>query len=589
MTSIPQASAAPRAGSDLLAPDCRGLNFFELDASLSTVLPLYLDGAVWAHIQPHLHRLGALAGGRLGELAEACDRHPPVLHARDRFGRDREWIEFHPAYREMERIGFGEFGIHAMSHRAGVLGWPRPYPRLAKYAFQYIFVQAEFGLMCPISVTDTSAHLITRYGDDALRERFLPGMLSQDPDCLKGAQFMTEKAGGSDVGSAALRAVREGGAWRLYGDKWFCSCADADVCLLLARPEGAPAGTRGLGLFAMPKHLEDGSRNAYRIVRLKDKLGTRSMASGEIVFEGALAYAVGDVTRGLKQMLDQVNLSRLSHGVRAAGMMRRCWNESMRVARGRVAFDRLVVQHPLMRRQLMKLLVPTEQALSLVCFAAQAMQASDGGDSAAALVARIATPLLKFRACRDNVRVATGAMEARGGNGFIEDWDNARLVRDAQTGLLWEGTSNINGLDVIQRAVGKEKAHEALQAALLARLAEAAALPPVLRGRLERALARAVGFAAAVADRGDEPLARQAASGLYHATSAALMAWEAERLGTGGGDARRLLLARMVLEHRLTPQDPLAAPERRWEEAATDLLLGDAPVPLARAAEVAAG
>jgi alkylation response protein AidB-like acyl-CoA dehydrogenase len=438
-------------------------------------------------------------------------------------------------------------------------------------------------------VTDTCAHLIARYGDSALRERFLPGLLSQEPDSLKGAQFMTEKAGGSDVGGNALRAVPDGGAWRLTGDKWFCSCADADVCLLLARPEGAPAGTRGLGLFAMPKRLEDGRRNAYRIVRLKDKLGTRSMASGEIVFEGALAYAVGDVGRGLKQMLDQVNLSRLSHGVRAAGMMRRCWNESLRAARGRVAFDRQVAQYPLMRRQLMKLLVPTEQALSLVCFAGEAMQAGDEGDAAAAQVVRIVTPLLKFRACRDNVQVATGAMEARGGNGFIEDWDNARLVRDAQTGLLWEGTSNINGLDVIQRAVGKQRAHEALLASLKARLAEAAALPPGFRARLGDALERAVGFAEGVARRGDEPLARQASSGLYHAASAVLMAWEAERLGTRGGDARRLLLARMVLEHRLSPQDPLAPADRSWEEAATDLLLGEAPVPLARAAEVAAG
>jgi hypothetical protein len=322
-------------------------------------------------------------------------------------------------------------------------------------------------------------------------------------------------------------------------------------------------------------------------VRLKDKLGTRSMASGEIVFEGAVAYTVGDLGRGLKQMLDQVNLSRLSHGVRAAGMMRRCWNESLAVVRHRVAFDRTLIQHPLMRRQLMKLLLPTEQALSMVCFTGQAMEAAEAGDPAAAQVVRIATPLLKFRACRDNVQVATGAMEVRGGNGFIEDWDNAKLVRDAHTGLLWEGTSNINGLDVIQRAVGKEHAHEALQAELQRRLAASAGLPERFRSRLAALVDRTFAFAVTVARRNDEPLARQASTALYHLTTAVLLAAEGAQLGAQGGDARRLLLARLLMEHRLSPQDPLAATERGWEEAAADLLLNEAPVPLARAAEVA--
>ena len=134
--------------------------------------------------------------------------------------------------------------------------------------------------------------------------------------------------------------------WRLYGDKWFCSHTDADVALMLARPDGAPPGTRGLALFALPRRLRDGRRNAYRIVRLKDKLGTRSMASGEIQFDGAEAYLVGRVDAGLKQMMEQVNLSRLSHGVRAAAMMRRCVNEALAVARGRIAFGRSIIDYP---------------------------------------------------------------------------------------------------------------------------------------------------------------------------------------------------------------------------------------------------
>src|SRR3546814_919950 len=242
-----------------------------------------------------------------------------------------------------------------------VLGWAGTAPPAVKYTFQYLFVQAEFGLMCPVSATETSAFLIARYGDEGVKRRFLDRMTTTDMGrLLKGAQFMTEKAGGSDVGGIELTARRTGDRWRLHGEKWFCSHADGDVALLLARPEGAPAGTKGLALFAMPRTLDDGSRNTYRIVRLKDKLGTRSMASGEIVFDGAEAFLVGEAEHGLKQMLDQVNLSRLSHGVRAAAMRRRCLNEAKVVAKNRSAFGRRLIDMPMVPRQLAKLTTPTE-------------------------------------------------------------------------------------------------------------------------------------------------------------------------------------------------------------------------------------
>src|SRR6201991_2102925 len=175
-------------------------------------------------------------------------------------------------------------------------------------------------------------------------------------------------------------AWRENGEWRLTGDKWFCSHTDADVALLLARPQGAPPGTKGLALFALPRRLKDGRRNSYRIVRLKDKLGTRSMASGEIRLEGAVAYLVGDVKSGLKQMMEQVNLSRLSHGVRAAAMMRRCLNEAMVCANSRVAFGKTIIDYPLLRRQLLKITVPVEQSLSMFLFAGHVMDAANAGD-----------------------------------------------------------------------------------------------------------------------------------------------------------------------------------------------------------------
>ena len=579
--------AAAPAGSDHVAPDCRGTNLYRADHGFRALLPLYMPDELRRHLEPHFDAMGELAGGRLDELAATADRNPPVLHARDRFGRDEDWIEYHPAYREMEDIAFHRFGMHAMSHRGGVLGWPDPVPAVGKYAFTYLFVQGEFGLMCPISLSDTSNYLIGRFADDDLKQRFLPRLLSQDPAAIwKGSQFMTEKAGGSDVGRLETVARHEDGTWRLYGDKWFCSNADADVALLLARPEGAPAGTAGVGLFLVPRRLDDGSRNAYRVVRLKDKMGTRSMASGEILLEGAVAYPVGRLDRGVRQMMEQVNLSRLSHGVRAAAMMRRCLAEALVVARHRRAFGRRLIDMPLVRRQLLKLAVPTEQALSMSLYAAATMDDAHAGDGDAKARLRLLTPLIKLRACRDNVAVATGAMEVRGGNGYIEDWTTARLVRDAQVGLLWEGTSNIVALDAIQRAVGRDRAHEALAADLAHRIEQAASMPSAFRVRLAGVLRRAVRLAADCARLQEgEAQARRAAAALYHATTAVLMATEGAALAAAGGDARRLLLARMVLDHRLSPDDPLELdPGSRRDEAVAGLLLDDAPVPAARVA-----
>jgi alkylation response protein AidB-like acyl-CoA dehydrogenase len=564
-------------GADHVAPDCAGENFYEIDRGLRDLLALYLEPNDFRRLQPHFHRLGELAGGRLDELARIADKHPPVLNARDRSGRDEDWIDYHSSYREMEKIAFGDFQFHAMSHRAGTLGMDRPLPAVAKYALQYLFVQAEFGLMCPISVTDTSIHLIRKFASAELSDYLLPKMLSDDMATQwKGTQFMTERSGGSDVGAIETTARCEDGVWRLYGDKWFCSHADADVALLLARPEGAASGTKGLALFALPRRLKDGRRNAYRIVRLKDKLGTRSMASGEILLEGAVAYLVGDAGRGLKQMMEQVNLSRLSHGVRAAAMMRRCVNEALTCARTRMAFGKTIIEYPLLRRQLLKIVVPSEQSLSMFLFTASAMDRANAGSKEAESVLRILTPLLKFRACRDNIPVATGAMEVRGGNGYIEEWVHARLIRDAHVGVLWEGTSNINALDIVTRAVGKSRAHRTLEGALTKLLDEATLVPVAFRDRLRLALERALVFAERVAaEPALEDRARQAASALYHVTSAILMTWEAAR---PGADARRALYARFVLEHRLSAQDPLELQAGDREREAAEIIFSERQV-----------
>lgn len=574
------AERAQCPADQLIAPDCRGMNFYAIDPGLADLLDMYLPADARAFLEPHLQALGQVAGQRLDELATIADkeRNKPVLRTRNRFGVDEDWVDYHPSYLEMERIAFADFGIHAMTRVPGVLGWPGTHSPLAKYAFQYLFVQSEFGLMCPICVTDSSAFLIERYGDEALKARFLPGMSSTEAGhYLRGAQFMTERSGGSDVGSNRLQAQWGGSHWRLTGDKWFCSAVDADVVLLLARPEGAPDGTRGLALFAMPRRLDDGRRNSYRVARLKDKLGTRSMPSGEVIFEGAVAYLVGDIERGLKQMLDQVNLSRLSHGVRAAAMMRRCLNEALAVSNYRAAFGQRLIDMPLQRRQLLKLLLPTEQALSMFAYTAHLFGRAEEGDARAELQVRLLTPLLKFRTCRDNVQVATGSMEVRGGNGYIEDFVNERLVRDAHLGVLWEGTSNINALDAVQRAAGKEGAHRVLAESLAELLDGTPRLPAGFRAQLLESLRQATDFMdRCTQTREAEVDSRSASSQMYHAVSAVLLAVEGLIVGRKSGDARRLLIGRQVLRHRLRVTALAGAAEAEIEQR----LLTQQPIPL---------
>jgi len=210
------------------------------------------------------------------------------------------------------------------------------------------------------------------------------------------------------------------------------------------------------------------------------------------------------------------------------------------------------------------------------------MDRANAGSREAESCLRILTPLLKFRACRDNIPVATGAMEVRGGNGYIEEWVQARLVRDAHIGVLWEGTSNINALDIVTRAVGRSGAHQTLEAALLKLLDQAAAIPASFRDRLREMLDRAMRFAERVAaDPAREAQARRASSALYHITSAVLMTREAAR---PGADARRALYARLVLEHRLSVQDPLAPRDSEWEREAAQVLLSERSVSVAEIA-----
>lgn len=540
-------------------PDRAHANAFTDDPDFAELLSLYLPPALLTHLMPYLHRLGELVGGQLDDLAHRADRNPPILQHRSRAGLDQQVIVKHPDYVAMERLAFGEFGLAAMSHRAGVLGWDSPMPAAAKYALTYLFVQAEFGLCCPLSMTDSLTRTLKKYGQPELVQRYFDNLTSQDIDGLaQGAMFMTEQGAGSDVSATQTVARPDdsepGSTWRLYGDKWFCSNPDAALAMVLARTEGGPDGMKGVSLFLLPRTLPNGTPNSYRIIRLKDKLGTRSMASGEIRLEGAKAWLVGELGRGFAQMADMVNNSRLSNGMRAAGLMRRAVAEALYFSRHRVAFGKRLIDMPLMQRQLAKLMLPAEQARTMMLQTAEALRRSDAGEPGAYALTRLLTPLIKFRACRDARKVTGDAMEVRGGCGYIEEWADPRLVRDAHLGSIWEGTSNIVALDVM-RAIVREQSLTVWNQHMKRLLGNTVWHENVSK-KLHQLLDQVQVLANDTAHQKDEAMARQAASALYHLSSVISMGWEACQTKS----LRRMLLAQLTLIHRLLAQDPLAKP-----------------------------
>ena len=241
-------------------PDQHGVNLYDSDPDFARLLPLYLPAPVFELLKPKLQQLGGLAGGVLDTLAQTADKNPPELIHRTRSGIDAQSIVKHPAYVEMERYAFSEYGLAAMSHRAGVFGHDTPLPAAAKYALTYLFVQAEFGLCCPLSMTDSLTRTLRKYGTPELIERYLPMLTTQVFDDLyQGAMFMTEQGAGSDVGATATTATPDGDAYKLYGDKWFCSNPDAGLAMVLARIDGAAHGLKGVSLFLLPRTLPDGS------------------------------------------------------------------------------------------------------------------------------------------------------------------------------------------------------------------------------------------------------------------------------------------------------------------------------------------
>src|SRR6266516_4937204 len=558
-----------------LMPETDGINFFSADPDLSFILMRHLSAEDYERAQTILAEIGAVASQKMDSLAEVANRQGPVLMQFDKKGKRVDEVIFHPAYHELERIAYQDFAIAACSHRDDALGWRGRIPQPVKFALGYLGMQAEAGVFCPIAMTDALARVLERYAGEALKHRFLPSLTALTIDELQqGAMFLTEKQGGSEVGLLTTVATPRSGIkdglqpeWELWGDKWFCSNVSADIILTLARPDGAPAGTRGLGLFLVPKTLEDGTRNAFIINRLKDKLGTRSLATGEVTLNGAQAYQIGALNRGFVQMTEMINLTRVWAAIGSLAAMRRSFLEALVHTRGRVVFGRTLAEHPLMRRQLVDLLIEVEGCAALAFETAAVLERVDShGAEEDQRLLRILTPLGKYYIPKRGEYVTLEALEMRGGNGYVEDWVSARLLRDCIVNVVWEGSSNVIVLDVA-RAMAREGAAAALFNSLYQRLQslQQPVVVPVARQvqTLVNQLAeRLQGLTSLDADSAQLPL-RGLVERMAQLTIVTLLLEQAEfelLRGSDGTGKRKWLIALLYLQrHILVHPDGWAA------------------------------
>lgn len=439
-------------------------NFYEAEPAFQDLMKEVLGPETFAWAEPLLKDMGRMAAQTLPPLSEDAENNPPFLIQYDPLGNRIDEVKIHPSYHEMIKLAYGA-GLGGMFYDQDLRKQHGNVPHALVFGLGYLFSQGEQGLYCPICMTEGSARLLDLFGDEQLKQRFMPGLTSRDVETLyQGSMLLTEKQGGSDVGANETIARKVDDHWELYGDKWFCSNAgEASVMMVLARPEGAPEGTRGLGLFLMPKTLEDGSRNHFRINRLKDKLGTRSMPTGEFTLEGAIAYPLGDLGRGFLYMTEMLNLSRTYNAIASLGLMRRAIHESLSYARERSAFGKSIDQYPMVRKTLVEMVTELEASQAFVWEALRLLDRIDSkkADEAEQRLHRLLTPMIKYHTARQAVRFASEACELLGGNGYVENFITPRLLRDAQVLPIWEGTTNILVLDVL-RCLRKESASEPL-------------------------------------------------------------------------------------------------------------------------------
>ncbi len=452
-----------------------GYNTFSADRVL--VAALRREGGQWA--ADRAAEAGAFGGSaRAQRWGREANENPPRLRTHDRFGNRIDEVDFHPAWHELLGTAVG-FGLHS-------LPWEEPQPgaHVARAAMFMAFSHAEAGVGCPISMTYSVIPAIRKQPEVAAEwePRFLSR--SYDGEWLRPApdkagalcgMGMTEKQGGSDVRAnttvaTPLNGGGPGGEYELSGHKWFMSAPMCDAFLVLAQTAG------GLSCFLLPRFTPDGERNRIQIQRLKDKLGNRSNASSEVEFRGAWARMVGDQGRGVATIIEMVNHTRLDCATGAATGMRAGVAAAIHHAEGRAAFGKLLVDQPLMRNVLADLAVESELATIASMRLARAYDESIAGDEQATAFKRISNAVLKYWLCKRAPAHAAEALECFGGNGFVEESGMPRLYRESPLNSIWEGSGNVQCLDVLRAMVGKPEAVDAF----FAEVGEAAGAEPRL-------------------------------------------------------------------------------------------------------------
>lgn len=449
-------------------------NFYTEDETLHEILRNGLAPDLFSYAHKALSQFGEQVANEIDERARHTDREgEPRLLKYSRFGDDVSEVWVNEGYKKTVKETYGTGIVGYVHKKIPEIGRKGNY--MYSFAQGYVLSQSEAGFYCPVTLTMATAFLLEHYADDALRDRFLPHVIATgDVELYEGATFLTERQGGSDVGANVVRAVDEGSHFKLYGEKYFASNAGmSGVAMVLARIEGAQEGSKGLTLFAVPWRRDDGSLNGISIRRLKDKLGVRAVPSGEVEFDGAIAYVVGDKTQGLKYMMEALNLSRICNAVASLGIMRRALTEASDYAKRRDAFGQKLIAFPMVQDSLGKLTAKLEVELATVFDLIQlydrvvAKQASEEE----IILNRLFIAIMKKESAEQAIHFAHEAIEMHGGNGFIEDFVTPRLLRDAQVLTVWEGTANILALELV-RLVRKFQAHTLFIQKMKSRLKE---------------------------------------------------------------------------------------------------------------------
>ncbi|HZP24545.1 MAG TPA: acyl-CoA dehydrogenase family protein [Terriglobales bacterium] len=403
--------------------------------------------------------------------ANYTDRYaPPALETYDRDGEVVNRIVVNNRYEEQ----------HRELYRRGIIGLPyaEGAPHLLTFTMSYLLSQADISLDCPVTLTGSVAHVLASHAPAAIRERFLHDVIRMDGLAKTGGTWATEQHGGSDIGATTTRAVRNGNRFALHGLKWFTSNANSGLALATARLEGAPGGSAGLALYLVPSHLDNGRANHYRIRRLKDKLGTKGLPTGEIELLGAEAYEVAPPPHGFRLMMEALEYSRVHNAVGSAGMQRRALREAVAWASSRRAFGHRICEYPMVQDELLRLRAEFEAGALLAFEAAIAFDEAQSDPERRAWL-RLVTALAKYLTAEYAITSCRAALELIGGNGYTSDYPLARLVRDAQVLTIWEGPANIQALELLRLLSPQHRGRELYESRL-------SAIAQNLSGPLER-------------------------------------------------------------------------------------------------------